>query len=120
MHSEPVRVALEIQKTPGVCGGRACVGNTRIPVWTLIGFFRQGATDAEVMRAYPTLIADHLDLVRKYYETHRTEIDRDIREQDSPPLTDDALVQVADALFVELDKMEARDAEAKSRGSLID
>lgn len=77
------RVALKIQKTPGVCGGRACVGNTRIPVWTLIGFFRQGATDAEVMRAYPTLTADHLDLARKYYETHRTEIDRDIREQDA-------------------------------------
>ena len=45
--------------------------------------FRQGATNAEVMRAYPTLTADHLDLVRKYYETHRTEIDRDIREQDA-------------------------------------
>ena len=76
------RVALEIQKTPGVCGGRACVGNTRIPVWTLISFFQQGATEADVMRAYPTLTADHLNLVQKYYETHRAEIDRDIRKQD--------------------------------------
>ena len=29
------------------------------------------------------------------------------------PLTDEALVQVADARFIELDKTEARDAESK-------
>ena len=31
------------------------------------------------------------------------------------PLTDEALVQVADARFIELDKTEARDAESNSR-----
>lgn len=31
------------------------------------------------------------------------------------PLTDEALVQVADARFVELDKTEARDAESNSK-----
>ncbi|NEP91259.1 MAG: DUF433 domain-containing protein [Okeania sp. SIO2C2] len=25
-----------INKTPNVCGGDACVGNTRIPVWSLV------------------------------------------------------------------------------------
>ena len=33
------------------------------------------------------------------------------------PLTDEVLVQVADARFVELDKTEARDAESNSKGS---
>ena len=74
-------ISLKIQKTPGVCGGRACVGNTRIPVWTLISFFQQGVTDEDMMRAYPALTVDHLNLVREYYEAHRAEIDRDIREQ---------------------------------------
>ncbi|WP_445242043.1 DUF433 domain-containing protein [Microcoleus sp. LEGE 07076] len=23
-------------KTPGLCGGDACIGNTRIPVWSLV------------------------------------------------------------------------------------
>ena len=32
-----------------------------------------------------------------------------------PPLTDEALTEIADALFVEHDKMEAEDAEAKPR-----
>ena len=75
-------VSLKIQKTPGVCGGRACVGNTRIPVWTLISFLHQGATNEDMIQAYPVLTVGHLNLVREYYEANRAEIDRDIREQD--------------------------------------
>ena len=37
---------------------------------------------------------------------------------DISPLTDEALTEIADALFVEHDKTEAMDVEAKSRGSL--
>ena len=102
-------IELKIQKTPGVCGGRACVGNTRIPVWTLISFLQQGTSDEDMIRAYPALTVDHLNLVREYYEANRAEIDRDIREQGKEagePLTDEALVQVADTLFIELDKAE--------------
>lgn len=57
------------------------MGNTRIPVWTLIGFLHQGVTDEDMIRAYPVLTVDHLNLVREYYEAHRAEIDRDIQEQ---------------------------------------
>ena len=63
------------------------------------------------------------NMLNQLLETEKHEVASAIMRwtarQDSPPLTDDALVQVADALFVELDKMEAVDAEAKSRGSLI-
>lgn len=58
------------------------MGNMRIPVWMLISFFLQGTTDEEMIRAYPALTIDHLNLVREYYEVHRAEIDRDIREQE--------------------------------------
>ena len=111
-------IALKIQKTPGVCGGRACVGNTRIPVWTLVSFLQKGVTDEDVIQAYPALTVDHLNLVREYYEANRAEIDCDIREQGKEPeepLTDEVLVQLADARFVELDKTEAEDAESNSR-----
>ena len=37
---------------------------------------------------------------------------------DFPSLTNEALTEIADALFLEHDKEEAADAEAKSRGSL--
>lgn len=77
-------ISLKIRKTPGVCGGRACVGNTRIPVWTLIGFLQKGATDEDMIRAYPVLTIDHLNLVQEYYEENRAEIERDIQEQEMP------------------------------------
>ena len=37
------------------------------------------------------------------------------RKEPEEPLTDEALVQVADTLFIELDKTEARDAESNPR-----
>ena len=44
-----------------------------------------------------------------------SEIIKQIAQLDVPPLTDEALTEIADALFVEHDKAEAADAEAKSR-----
>jgi len=35
----------KVQHTTGVCGGNACIRNTRIPVWTLVSLRSQGATD---------------------------------------------------------------------------
>ena len=47
-----------------------------------------------------------------------SEIIKQVALLDIPPLTDKVLTEIADALFVEHDKAEAADAEAKSRGSL--
>ena len=44
-----------------------------------------------------------------------SEIIKQVAQLDVPPLTDEALTEIADALFVEHDKAEAADAEAKSR-----
>ena len=47
-----------------------------------------------------------------------SEIIKQVVLLDIPPLTDEALTEIADALFVEHDKTEAEDAETKSRGRL--
>ena len=47
-----------------------------------------------------------------------SEIIKQVVLLDIPPLTDEAFTEIADALFVEHDKMEAEDAETQSRGSL--
>ena len=47
-----------------------------------------------------------------------SEMIKQVAMLDMPPLTDEALTEVADALFLEHDKTEAADAEAKSGGSL--
>ena len=75
-------VALEIRKTPGVCGGAACIGATRIPVWLIISFINLGETEEGLRQSYPQLTGEHLHLVREYYRHHQAEIDRNIQEQD--------------------------------------
>jgi uncharacterized protein (DUF433 family) len=67
-----------VQKTPGVCGGKACIRNTRIAVWGLIMYYRLGATDAKLLEAYPTLTPADLDAAWEYYRGNPVEIEKEI------------------------------------------
>lgn len=68
-----------IEKTPGVCGGAACIGATRIPVWVLEQARRSGANDAELLQDYPDLKAEDLVNAWDYVRAHREEVDEEIR-----------------------------------------
>jgi uncharacterized protein (DUF433 family) len=68
-----------IKKTPGVCGGDACVANTRIPVWVLEQARRLGMSDADLLLNYPSLRAEDLANAWAYVRSHREEIDEAIR-----------------------------------------
>jgi len=63
-----------IRKTPGVCGGEACIRDSRIMVWLLVSFMRRGMTDAEILSNYPTLTTADLDATRLYCRQHPQEI----------------------------------------------
>ncbi len=71
-----------IEKTPGVCGGNACIGNTRIPVWLLVSFRRSGCSDAQLLEGYPHLSAADLVNAWAYAEAHPDEIETAIRENE--------------------------------------
>lgn len=71
-----------IESTPGVCGGEPCIVRTRIPVWVLEQARRQGLSEAEILRSYPTLRAEDLANAWAYVRAHREEIDRQIRENE--------------------------------------
>ena len=71
-----------IESTPGVCGGEACVARTRIPVWLLERARQLGSSEADLLRAYPTLRAQDLVNAWAYVETHRDELERQIRENE--------------------------------------
>ena len=65
-----------IRKTPGVCGGEACIGNRRIAVWMLVSARRQGIADPELLDAYdPPPTPDDLHAAWEYYVLHPREID---------------------------------------------
>jgi uncharacterized protein (DUF433 family) len=72
-----------IDSTTGVCGGEPCVVRTRIPVWVLEQARRQGASEADLLRSYPTLRAEDLANAWAYVRSHRTDIEEQIRENEA-------------------------------------
>ena len=72
-----------IEKTPGVCGGAACIVRTRIPVWVLENWRRAGWSEARILDNYPTLRAADLVHAWSYVDTHRQEIEEAIRQNEA-------------------------------------
>jgi uncharacterized protein (DUF433 family) len=72
-----------IERTPGVCGGDACIAGTRIPVWVLEGFRRLGWTEEKILAGYPSLRAADLAHAWAYVDAHRHEIDEAIRQNEA-------------------------------------
>ncbi|OAD21643.1 protein containing DUF433 [Candidatus Thiomargarita nelsonii] len=65
-----------IQSTPEVCFGRPHIRNTRIPVWLLVSFHNQGASNQELLRNYPSLTLNDLQAAWNYYNNHKDEIEQ--------------------------------------------
>jgi uncharacterized protein (DUF433 family) len=61
------------------CGGDACVRDTRITVWGLESFRRQGMSDTDIMAAVKGLTVCDLEAAWEYVASHRAEIDDAIR-----------------------------------------
>jgi uncharacterized protein (DUF433 family) len=72
-----------IESTPGVSGGEPCIVRTRIPVWLLVQARRLGASEADLLRSYPTLRAEDLANAWAYYRAHREEIEEQIRQHEA-------------------------------------
>jgi uncharacterized protein (DUF433 family) len=72
-----------VQRTPGVCGGEACVGDTRIAVWMLEEARRLGVGDSDLLSDYPALTEADLSAAWDYVSTHAAEIDKAIRENNA-------------------------------------
>jgi uncharacterized protein (DUF433 family) len=68
-----------IQSRPNVCGGAACIRDTRITVWGLAVYRRLGLDDVEIMRRVHDLTSADLALAWTYCDQHAEEIDLAIR-----------------------------------------
>ncbi len=73
--------AVGITHTPGVCGGRACIRDTRIPVWSIAEAKQMGATDIELLQSFQGLTAEDITNAMRYYQGHKEEIEADIADQ---------------------------------------
>ena len=85
-----MRVAMDISNTspgiesrPNVCGGEPCILRTRIPVWLLVRAREFGTSEAELLQAYPTLVAEDLANAWNYYRANPIEIQQQIEANET-------------------------------------
>src|SRR5687767_4100865 len=67
-----------VRETPGVCGGYPCVGNSRIPVRSLVIAYRQTGDVDLVIETFPTLTPDQVRGALAWYAEHPERVDEDI------------------------------------------
>jgi uncharacterized protein (DUF433 family) len=68
-----------VQKTPNVCGGDACIRNTRITVHGLVHYRQLGLADQQILEAIQGLTQDDLAAAWDYHAGHPEEIEKAIR-----------------------------------------
>jgi uncharacterized protein (DUF433 family) len=78
----PPAPTLGITKKPGRSGGEACIRDSRIPVWALVNYRRLGASDADILRAYPSLRPTDLVAAWEYAAAHPNEIEQAIHRNE--------------------------------------
>ena len=89
--------AERITRTPGVCGGDACLRGTRHTVWGLVERRRGGATDAELREMFrPPLTQEDLDAAWAYAAAHPEEIERALWLNDAVMIEHDGVNVPAD------------------------
>jgi uncharacterized protein (DUF433 family) len=71
-----------IEKTTAICGGKARVAGTRIPVWSIVEAQKMGYSDDRILYEYPTLRASDLVNIWNYFEARKTEIEAEIKENE--------------------------------------
>ncbi|MGH9345624.1 MAG: DUF433 domain-containing protein [Vicinamibacterales bacterium] len=72
-----------IDTIDGVCGGEPVIVGTRVPVWVLEQARRVGSTEPDLLRLYPGVRPEDLASAWAYVRSHRDEIDRQIRDNES-------------------------------------
>ncbi len=67
-----------ITRAPDSCDGRPIIRDTRIPVQTIVGYYKLGMTVDEILNGLPHLTAAQVFDALSYYHDHQAEIEADI------------------------------------------
>ncbi|MEK6304085.1 MAG: DUF433 domain-containing protein [Acidobacteriota bacterium] len=72
-----------ITRTPGVCGGKACIAGHRVRVMDIAIWYEQmGMSPDEIVSQIPTIALSDVHAALAYYYDHLDEIREDIRLND--------------------------------------
>ncbi len=80
----PAVLSQQIEKTPDVCGGRACISGHRIRVADIVVWHeRRGYAPDEILDFFPGLTLSDVHAALAYYFNNRDEIDNDLRQEET-------------------------------------
>ncbi len=75
-------LAQHITKTPGVCGGKACIAGHRIRVLDIVVWHeKRGCTPGELVEMFPGITLADVHAALAYYFDNRAEIEADSRHE---------------------------------------
>jgi uncharacterized protein (DUF433 family) len=76
-------IAQHITKTPGICGGKACIAGHRIRVMDIVVRHEmRGHSAAEIVAMFPGITRADVHAALVYYFDNRAEIDADFKRDE--------------------------------------
>jgi len=84
-----IPLGAHIISTPNICGGSPVITGSRIPVWIIAGWYKQGMNLDEIMDTYPHLRPEQICAALTYYFEHQAEIEAEIQANDEAKLKDE-------------------------------
>ena len=72
-----------ISKQTGICGGRSVILGTRMPVWSIIKWYKLGMSVEDIIREFPQLTPSQVHAAFSYYYDHQEEVEKDITENEN-------------------------------------
>ncbi len=70
-------LAAEVHSNPDILGGMPCVRGTRVPAMTIVAYIRDGYSDFDIFRDYPSLPIDGIGAVRRWAAENGISLDRE-------------------------------------------
>ena len=72
-----------ITKTPGICGGKACIAGHRIRVMDIVAYHEKwGRSAYEIVDIFPDITLADVYAALAYYHDHKDEIDAGFAESE--------------------------------------
>ncbi|HHT9145831.1 MAG TPA: DUF433 domain-containing protein [Candidatus Wunengus sp. YC61] len=72
-----------IFKQMGVCGGRSVIEGTRIPIWSIIKWYKVGMSVEDIIREFPQLTPSQIHDAFSFYYDNQEEVEKDILENEN-------------------------------------
>ncbi len=73
-----------VEHVKGVCGGKAVIKGTRMPVWSIVECYRSGLSPEQILTHYPHLTLSRIFDALGYADDNTQEIERDLKANQPP------------------------------------